>query len=138
MKCSTIIFASILGLVSASPSNLDKRSNPQGCDTSGWQGNVNWAQVKADGASFAIVKVNSIPLNSLTPFTKVQSPGNRRHGLYQSLLRPAVRWVIPRRPDPWRIPLRSSRREFRHRPSRVLSCPRWWVVSRRQNTPWHD
>lgn len=62
MKCSTLILASILGLVSASPSNIDKRSNPEGCDTSGWQGNVDWAQVKANGASFAIVKViNSLP-----------------------------------------------------------------------------
>jgi hypothetical protein len=57
MKCSTLIFASILGLVNASPSNIDKRSNPEGLDTSGWQGNVDWAKVKADGASFAIVKV---------------------------------------------------------------------------------
>jgi GH25 family lysozyme M1 (1,4-beta-N-acetylmuramidase) len=62
MKCSTIIFASILGLTSASPSNIDKRSQPEGLDVSGWQGRVNWNSVKANGASFAIVKVTSFLL----------------------------------------------------------------------------
>jgi hypothetical protein len=64
MKYSAAILGSILGLVSASPSSFDKRSNPQGLDISGWQGNVNWAQVKANGASFAIVKVD-FPLRVL-------------------------------------------------------------------------
>lgn len=62
MKYSAAILASILGLVSASPSSFDKRSNPEGCDVSSYQGNVDWAKVKADGASFAIIKVSNILL----------------------------------------------------------------------------
>jgi GH25 family lysozyme M1 (1,4-beta-N-acetylmuramidase) len=58
MKSSAVIFASILGLVSGSPSSFDKRSQPQGLDVSGWQGDVNWSQVKANGASFAMIKVS--------------------------------------------------------------------------------
>jgi GH25 family lysozyme M1 (1,4-beta-N-acetylmuramidase) len=61
MKYSTAIFASILGLATAGPASLDKRSQPQGLDVSSWQGDVNWKQVKADGASFAIIKVNPGP-----------------------------------------------------------------------------
>jgi hypothetical protein len=56
MKCATVIFALVLSLVSASPSSFDKRSQPHGLDVSGWQGNVNWNSVKANGASFAIIK----------------------------------------------------------------------------------
>jgi len=62
MKYSTIISASILGFVSASPSNIDKRADPQGLDVSSYQGNVDWAKVKADGASFAIIKVSPLLL----------------------------------------------------------------------------
>jgi hypothetical protein len=65
MKCSIVTIVSILGLVGASPSSLDKRSKPQGLDVSAWQGNVNWAQVKANGASFAIVKANPLILDYL-------------------------------------------------------------------------
>ena len=57
MKYPTLISAFIFAFAAASPASLDKRSQPQGLDVSGWQGNVNWPQVKADGASFAIIKV---------------------------------------------------------------------------------
>jgi GH25 family lysozyme M1 (1,4-beta-N-acetylmuramidase) len=57
MKYSIALIAAAFGLVSAKPSRLDTRSNPQGFDVSAWQGNVDWAKAKADGASFAIVKV---------------------------------------------------------------------------------
>jgi GH25 family lysozyme M1 (1,4-beta-N-acetylmuramidase) len=65
MKYSTALIAAALGLVSANPSHLDTRTNPEGLDVSGWQGNVDWAKAKADGASFAIVKVCTSPLSHL-------------------------------------------------------------------------
>jgi hypothetical protein len=78
MKSSAVIFASIFGLVSASPSSFDKRSQPQGLDVSGWQGDVNWSQVKANGASFAMIKVSSVPRSYFITITNSFS-GNRKH-----------------------------------------------------------
>lgn len=72
MKCVTII-AAFLGLASATPSTLDKRSNPKGLDVSGWQGNVNWAAVKKNGASFAIVKVPPLSLPIKSSLTSTQA-----------------------------------------------------------------
>lgn len=66
MKFSTLISASIIPLAYASPTSLNKRSQPQGLDVSSWQGDVDWKQVKADGASFAIIKVNPVKTNSTT------------------------------------------------------------------------
>ncbi|KAF9269719.1 glycoside hydrolase family 25 protein [Marasmius fiardii PR-910] len=44
----------LLPLVSAS--TVEKRANPQGIDVSHFQSSVNWAQVKANGISFAFIK----------------------------------------------------------------------------------
>jgi GH25 family lysozyme M1 (1,4-beta-N-acetylmuramidase) len=65
MKYSTALIAAAFGLVSAKPSRLDARTNPQGFDVSSYQGNVDWAKAKSDGASFAIIKV---PASSLSMF----------------------------------------------------------------------
>ncbi|KAK7056306.1 hypothetical protein VNI00_002859 [Paramarasmius palmivorus] len=50
---------SLLLLVPAvlgAPAELEKRASPQGIDVSGYQPNVNWASVKANGVSFAFIK----------------------------------------------------------------------------------
>jgi GH25 family lysozyme M1 (1,4-beta-N-acetylmuramidase) len=35
---------------------LVKRANPQGCDVSNLQGNLNWATMKSQGVQFAYIK----------------------------------------------------------------------------------
>jgi GH25 family lysozyme M1 (1,4-beta-N-acetylmuramidase) len=79
MKYSIALIAAAFGLVSAKPSRLDTRSNPQGFDVSAWQGNVDWAQAKADGASFAIVKVLTSSFSHVLSLTVII--GYRKHKL---------------------------------------------------------
>ncbi|KIM47182.1 glycoside hydrolase family 25 protein [Hebeloma cylindrosporum] len=43
-------------LARGSPVALEPRAQPQGIDVSGFQPNVNWAAVKANGISFAFIK----------------------------------------------------------------------------------
>lgn len=73
MKYSFAFVAAAFGFVNATPSTLDTRTNPQGFDVSAWQGNVDWAKAKADGASFAIVKVR------VCIFIPVRSVANRKY-----------------------------------------------------------
>jgi GH25 family lysozyme M1 (1,4-beta-N-acetylmuramidase) len=63
MKLSVVLVASAIGLANAAPADIiEARTQLQGCDVSGYQPNINWATVKAKGASFAIIKVGPIPL----------------------------------------------------------------------------
>ncbi|KAL0959552.1 hypothetical protein HGRIS_011266 [Hohenbuehelia grisea] len=45
-----------LTAVAATPLELDKRASPQGIDVSGYQPNINWNTVKANGVAFAFIK----------------------------------------------------------------------------------
>ncbi|KAL0069275.1 hypothetical protein AAF712_003640 [Marasmius tenuissimus] len=54
MRLASFLF--LLPAVLATPLDLEKRANPQGIDVSGYQPNVNWAQVKGNGVSFAFIK----------------------------------------------------------------------------------
>ncbi|EEB99201.1 hypothetical protein MPER_01167 [Moniliophthora perniciosa FA553] len=51
-----LLVPAILGAPAESESELEKRAQPQGIDVSGYQPNVNWATVKANGISFAYIK----------------------------------------------------------------------------------
>jgi GH25 family lysozyme M1 (1,4-beta-N-acetylmuramidase) len=88
MKYTVALIAAAFGLVSAKPSRLDTRSNPQGFDVSAWQGNVDWAKAKADGASFAIVKVLASSLSHVLSLTVITGYG--KHRLRKPILCPAV------------------------------------------------
>jgi len=57
MKVTLALTTSILSIATALPSTLEQRAQPKGCDVSGYQPNINWAQVKANGASFVFIKV---------------------------------------------------------------------------------
>ncbi|KAG7095345.1 hypothetical protein E1B28_006106 [Marasmius oreades] len=52
MRLAFLVF--FLPVALSSP--IEKRANPQGIDVSSYQPNVNWAQVKANGVSFAFIK----------------------------------------------------------------------------------
>ncbi|KAF9269708.1 glycoside hydrolase family 25 protein [Marasmius fiardii PR-910] len=52
MRLASLVL--FLPIVLGSP--IEKRVYPQGIDVSGWQPSVNWAQVKANGVSFAFIK----------------------------------------------------------------------------------
>jgi hypothetical protein len=88
MKYSIALIAAAFGLVNAKPSTLDTRSDPQGFDVSAWQGNVDWAKAKADGASFAIVKVLASSLSQVLSLTV--NTGNGKHKLRKPILCPAI------------------------------------------------
>jgi GH25 family lysozyme M1 (1,4-beta-N-acetylmuramidase) len=57
MKFSYVLAVTTLTLVNAMPSDLEKRAQPKGFDVSGYQPNVNWNQVKTNGAEFVMIKV---------------------------------------------------------------------------------
>ncbi|KAF5375676.1 hypothetical protein D9615_009335 [Tricholomella constricta] len=57
MKLAAALFAlGTLTLTRAAPSPFQKRAAPQGIDVSGFQPNVDWAAVKANGLTFAFIK----------------------------------------------------------------------------------
>ena len=136
MQYSTALIAAALGLVSATPSRLDARSNPQGFDVSGWQGNVDWAKAKSDGASFAIVKVSVLTFSGLLRLTVITGYGE--HKLCQPILCTAVRRFLQGGTHQRRLPLCSPRPELWNCSSRVFRRSRRRMVQRRKDSPWHD
>jgi GH25 family lysozyme M1 (1,4-beta-N-acetylmuramidase) len=54
MKLLSVVSLTLVALSQASP--VEKRAPPQGIDVSGWQPNINWATVKANGIQFAYIK----------------------------------------------------------------------------------
>ncbi|KAG9242936.1 putative N,O-diacetyl muramidase [Calycina marina] len=56
MKPILAITASLLSLTQALPSTLEQRAQPKGLDVSGYQPNINWSSVKANGAFFVYIK----------------------------------------------------------------------------------
>ena len=136
MKYSIALIAAAFGLVSAKPSRLDTRSSPQGFDVSAWQGNVDWAKAKADGASFAIVKVITSSLSHVLSLTVITGYG--KHRLRKPILCPAVWWFLQWGTHQRRIPLCPPRRELRNCPSWVFRCSRWRMVQRREDSSRND
>ena len=65
MKATLALTASLLSIVTAIPATLENRAQPKGCDVSGYQPNINWATVKANGASFVFIKVPTPPSSLL-------------------------------------------------------------------------
>jgi GH25 family lysozyme M1 (1,4-beta-N-acetylmuramidase) len=54
MKLLSAISLALIAVSQASP--LEKRADPHGIDVSSYQGNVNWAAVKANGIAFVYIK----------------------------------------------------------------------------------
>jgi len=72
-------------LVSASPIEAEKRelnarATPYGIDVSSYQGNVNWAQVKANGLAFAYIKATE-GTGYTNPYFSSQYTGATNAGL---------------------------------------------------------
>lgn len=65
-------------------------ANPLGLDVSGWQGNVDWATVAANGASFAYVKATE-GVSYTSPYFSQQYNGSRSVGL----IRGAYHFALP-------------------------------------------
>lgn len=65
-------------------------ANPVGLDVSSWQGNVNWATVAANGASFAYVKATE-GVSYVNPYYNQQYTGSRGAGL----IRGAYHFALP-------------------------------------------
>ena len=61
MKVTLAIITSFLSIATTTPTSLEQRAQPKGLDVSGYQPNINWAQVKANGASFVFIKVRLLP-----------------------------------------------------------------------------
>ncbi len=67
MKFLAVAFAITFGLANAYPTDnvegrdIEARAGTPGMDVSGYQGNVNWAAAKANGAQFAYIKVSPPP-----------------------------------------------------------------------------
>lgn len=68
MKVTLALTTSILSVVTATPAALERRAQPKGLDVSGYQPNINWNTVKANGASFVFIKVLS-PFSLPNPST---------------------------------------------------------------------
>ena len=62
MKSIIALTTALITVVVSKPTALKERAQPQGCDVSGYQPNINWATVKANGASFVFIKVHPIHL----------------------------------------------------------------------------
>lgn len=61
MKFLVAVVATVFGLVNAHPTaGIEGRApaGTPGMDVSGWQGDVDWATAKANGAQFAYIKVD--------------------------------------------------------------------------------
>jgi len=56
MKLSLVLALSVLSCANSAPAIIEERAQPKGLDVSGYQTGINWATVKANGASFAIIK----------------------------------------------------------------------------------
>jgi GH25 family lysozyme M1 (1,4-beta-N-acetylmuramidase) len=54
MKLLSVVSLALIAVTRASP--LGKRAAPQGIDVSGYQPNINWASVKANGIQFVYIK----------------------------------------------------------------------------------
>ena len=51
-----LLSSAVSGLVVESPNDLQKRDQPKGIDVSGYQPNIKWDTVKANGNSFVYIK----------------------------------------------------------------------------------
>jgi len=56
MKLLSVITLTLVAVAKADLTELTKRAAPQGIDVSGYQPNINWAAVKANGVQFAYIK----------------------------------------------------------------------------------
>ncbi len=70
---------------------LASSSNPQGLDVSSYQGNVNWSQVRTDGAAFAYMKATEGTYYYDSTYFSQQYDGSYANGL----IRGAYHFAIP-------------------------------------------
>ena len=78
MKVTLALITSILSIATAIPTALERRAQPKGCDVSGYQPNINWSQVKANGASFVFIKVSSPLTHPIPKATQLTSLPHHR------------------------------------------------------------
>jgi GH25 family lysozyme M1 (1,4-beta-N-acetylmuramidase) len=65
MKLLSVISLALVAVSQASP--LEKRAAPQGIDVSSYQGNINWASVKANGIAFVYIKATEGTGTTISP-----------------------------------------------------------------------
>ena len=136
MKLTLAITTFFLSIAAAIPTTLEQRAQPKGLDVSGYQPNINWPKVKADGASFVFIKV-PLSLHSFYQRPKVNLfVGNRRHILPEPTILLSVHGSHQRRSDPRGLPFCSTSKQFWCRAGKLLPRTRRWLVRRRPDASW--
>ncbi|RDB29714.1 N,O-diacetylmuramidase [Hypsizygus marmoreus] len=93
MKLLAVVSLALAAFVQASPlSDIDRRAAPEGIDVSGWQPNINWAQVKANGIQFAFIKATEG-----TGYTNPQFSSQYTGATNNNIIRGGYHFALPDR-----------------------------------------